>query len=170
MPYRAPVKDFQFLMDEVAGFPAVAATHPFADATSDTVTAILTEAAKLAQEVIAPLQRQGDLHPAVLENGVVRTSPGFAGGYRAIADGGWVGVGGDLQGVGAGAAVVALPAAGITTSEAVVGRAVAVVATPGDRADHELAAEVDTLIEALGDPHGHGRRQAQFARRFLLQG
>ena len=92
MPYRAPVTDIRFLMDHVAGFDAVAETERFADATSDTVTAILNEAAKLAETVLAPLQRPGDLHPAKLENGIVRTSPGFAEGYRAIADGGWVGI------------------------------------------------------------------------------
>ena len=41
---------------------------------------------------MAPLQRAGDLHPARLENGVVRTSPGFAEAFRAIAEGGWVAV------------------------------------------------------------------------------
>ncbi len=44
--------------------------------------------------MLAPLQRNGDLHPARLENGVVRTSPGFADGYRAIKEGGWVSISG----------------------------------------------------------------------------
>ena len=92
MPYRAPVAEFRFLLDHVAGFAGVAATPAFAEATPDLVQAILTEAGKLCDDVLAPLQRQGDLHPARLENGVVRTSPGFAAGYRAIADGGWVGI------------------------------------------------------------------------------
>ena len=74
MSYRAPVNDLRFLMDEVAGFDAVAQTERFSEATDDMVAAILTEAAKLAEEVLAPLQRSGDLHPAVLENGVVRTA------------------------------------------------------------------------------------------------
>ena len=92
MPYRAPVSDFRFLMDHVVGFADVAATDRFAEATPDTVDAILTEAAKMCEEVLAPLQRNGDQHPARLENGVVRTSPGFADGYRAIAEGGWIGI------------------------------------------------------------------------------
>ncbi len=92
MPYRAPVEDFRFLMDHVTGFAEVTATDRFAEATSDMVEAILTEAAKMSQEVLAPLNRNGDLHPAYLENGVVRTSPGFADGYRAIAEGGWIGM------------------------------------------------------------------------------
>ena len=92
MPYRAPIAEFQFLFDHVVGFAQVAGTEGFAEATPDTVEAILTEAGKLCETVLAPLQRQGDLHPARLESGVVRTSPGFAEGYRAIVEGGWVGI------------------------------------------------------------------------------
>ena len=92
MPYRAPVTDLRFILDHVAGYAQVAATDRFAEATEDTVDAILTEAARLCDEVLAPLQRPGDLHPAVLENGVVRNSPGYADGYRAIAEGGWIGM------------------------------------------------------------------------------
>ena len=95
MPYRAPVNEFRFLFDHVVGFDAVAQTERFAEATPDTVEAVLTEAGKLCEEVLAPLQRSGDLHPARLENGVVRTSPGYADGYRAIAEGGWVAIGAD---------------------------------------------------------------------------
>jgi acyl-CoA dehydrogenase len=92
MPYRAPLSDFRFLFNHVVGFDQVTATGMFAEATPDTVEAILSEAGKLSETVLAPLQRPGDLHPAVLENGVVLTSPGFADGYRAIVDGGWVSI------------------------------------------------------------------------------
>ncbi|HGG65599.1 MAG TPA: acyl-CoA dehydrogenase, partial [Rhodobacteraceae bacterium] len=92
MPYRAPVSDFRFLFDHVVGLDQVAATDLFAEATPDMVEAILNEAGKLSGEVLDPLQRAGDLNPAVLENGKVRCSPGFAEGYRAIADGGWIGI------------------------------------------------------------------------------
>jgi len=92
MPYRAPVRDFAFLLDHVVGLDRVSGTALFAEATGDVTQAILSEAANLSEGVLAPLQRPGDTHPAVLENGVVRTSPGFAQGYRAIADGGWIGM------------------------------------------------------------------------------
>ncbi|MBZ4690127.1 MAG: acyl-CoA dehydrogenase domain protein [Cereibacter sp.] len=92
MPYRAPLADFRFLLSEVVGFAQVAATERFAEATPETVEAVLGEAGKLCEEVLAPLQRSGDIHPARLENGVVRTSPGFAEGYRAIVEGGWVSI------------------------------------------------------------------------------
>lgn len=92
MPYRAPVEEFNFLFSHVVKLEDVVATDRFADATPDMVTAILNEAGRMCEEVLAPLQRNGDLHPAKLENGVVRTSPGFDEGYKAIAEGGWVSI------------------------------------------------------------------------------
>ena len=97
MPYAAPLPEFRFLLDHVVGFGRVAATPLFAEASPDTVEAILVEAGRLCGQVLAPLQRAGDKHPARLENGVVRTSPGFADGYRAIVDGGWVGISADPE-------------------------------------------------------------------------
>ncbi|MEO9572396.1 MAG: acyl-CoA dehydrogenase [Tateyamaria sp.] len=97
MPYRAPVDDYSFLFDHIVGLDQVTATDRFAEATPDVTSAILTEAGKLCEEVMAPLQRPGDLHPAHLENGVVRTSPGYADGYKAIAEGGWVGMAADPE-------------------------------------------------------------------------
>lgn len=92
MPYRAPVPDYEFMLRHVVGFGDVAGTERFAEASEDMVSAILTEAGRLCEEVMAPLQRNGDLHPARLENGVVRTSPGFADGWKAISEGGWIGI------------------------------------------------------------------------------
>ena len=92
MPFRSPLTEFRFLLDHVVGFTEVAGTPRFKDATPDTVDAILTEAARLCDTTLAPLNRAGDKTPARLENGVVRTSPGFADGYRAIAEGGWIGM------------------------------------------------------------------------------
>ncbi|ARE82340.1 3-methylmercaptopropionyl-CoA dehydrogenase [Roseovarius mucosus] len=92
MPYRAPVDEYRFLFDHIVGLSHVVDTDRFAEATPDMTAAILSEAARLCEEVLYPLQRSGDLHPAKLENGVVRTSPGYADGYRAIADGGWVSI------------------------------------------------------------------------------
>ena len=92
MTYRAPAADHRFILEHVVDFARVAGTERFAEATPDTAAAILSEAAKLCDDVLAPLNRTGDLHPARLENGVVRSSPGFAEGYRAIAAGGWIGL------------------------------------------------------------------------------
>jgi hypothetical protein len=91
MTYRAPVADYRFLFAHVVDYAAVARTDQFAEAAPDMVEAILAEAGRLAEAEIAPLNRLGDREPARLENGVVRTTPGFAAGHRALAAGGWIG-------------------------------------------------------------------------------
>jgi acyl-CoA dehydrogenase len=92
MRYRAPLAELQFVLERVAGLPQVAATERFAAAGSATVAAILAEAGRLAEGVLAPLNRAGDRDGARLENGVVRCTEGFAEAYRAIAAGGWIGM------------------------------------------------------------------------------
>ncbi|MBC7142095.1 MAG: acyl-CoA dehydrogenase [Rhodobacteraceae bacterium] len=92
MPYRAPLADIRFILEHVVPLGTVAMTERFAEATPDLAEAVLTEAAKLCDTVMAPVQRAGDLTPAKLENGVVRASPGFAEAFKAIAEGGWVAV------------------------------------------------------------------------------
>jgi acyl-CoA dehydrogenase len=102
MPYKAPLDEYQFLFDHIVGFSKVTQTDRFTETTPDLVSAILGEAGKLCEEVLAPVQRAGDQHPAVLENGVVQTSPGYAEAYNAIAEGGWVSIaaGPDYGGMG----------------------------------------------------------------------
>ncbi len=92
MPYAAPLADYTFLLDQVLGYERLAAAPLFEEASPDMAAAILGEAGRMCADVLAPLQRAGDLHPARLEQGRVVTSPGFAEGYRAIAEGGWVGM------------------------------------------------------------------------------
>jgi acyl-CoA dehydrogenase len=92
LPYRAPVQDIRFILDHVVGLNEVLATQRFAEVTPDLAFAILTEAGRVSSDILAPLNRQGDKFPARLENGAVVTSPGFAEGYRALAEGGWVGM------------------------------------------------------------------------------
>ena len=95
MPYKAPVDEFEFLLSHVVGFARVRALPAYAEATPETLRALLTEAGRICEEVLAPLNRVGDRHPARLENGVVRTSPGYAAGYRAMADAGMTAISAD---------------------------------------------------------------------------
>jgi len=89
IPYTPPVADMRFVLNEIAGL-ADLATLPGCEAASpDLVDAILDEAAKLARDVLAPLNRVGDQEGSRLENGVVRTPTGFKEAYRAYVDGGW---------------------------------------------------------------------------------
>ena len=108
MTYRAPVSEMRFVLDHVLGAGRLAETERFAEATPETVEAILGEAARLAEDVLAPLRRAGDLEPARLENGVVRATPGFAAAYRELAEGGWVGLAAEPGNGGMGLPVVLL--------------------------------------------------------------
>ncbi|QPZ89947.1 acyl-CoA dehydrogenase [Thioclava electrotropha] len=92
MTYRSPVTDIRFILDHVVPLAPVAETEMFAEATPDMVEAILTEGGKLCDEVIAPTNRDGDLTPAKLENGVVRSPAGFKEAFAALAEGGWIGI------------------------------------------------------------------------------
>ena len=90
MPTRAPVSEFEFILNEIIDYEQIIKTSRFKDAGSELVSQILIEAGRMCDDVLSPLNRAGDLHPAVLKNGVVKTSPGFGDGYRAVAEGGWV--------------------------------------------------------------------------------
>jgi acyl-CoA dehydrogenase len=107
MGYRAPVAEIAFQLARVIGAGRLAETERFAEAGEETVVPVLAEAAKVAEGLVA-LNRAGDMHPARLENGVVRTSPGFAEGYRTIAEGGWVGMAADPEHGGMGLPVTLL--------------------------------------------------------------
>ncbi|MDO6478562.1 acyl-CoA dehydrogenase [Shimia thalassica] len=97
MPFRAPVSDYQFLFEHVVDLQKVIETDRFAEADKDVIDAILTEAGKMCEEVMYPVQRNGDLQGAVLENGVVRTSPGYAEAYGKVAEGGWISTSADPE-------------------------------------------------------------------------
>src|SRR5690606_19974089 len=81
--------DMKFVLREVVGIERVAALPGYEDATPDLVDAVLEEAGRFGREVLAPLNRVGDTHGSVLENGVVRTPPGFKEAYRKFVEGGW---------------------------------------------------------------------------------
>ncbi len=87
--YHPPVGDMRFVIEEIAGLAEVAALPGHGEVTTELVTQILDEAAKLATGVLAPLNRPGDIAGSRLENGVVRTPPGFAEAYRQFIEGGW---------------------------------------------------------------------------------
>ena len=91
MSYAVPIADMRFVLDEVAGLDEVTALSG-CDASPDLVEAILGEAGKLAAEVVAPLNQSGDRIGSVLENGVVRTPPGFREAYAKYVEGGWNGL------------------------------------------------------------------------------
>lgn len=89
MNYRAPLKEMRFFLRELAGVDEVCGKPPFEDASPELVPAILEEAAKLAENVLAPLNGAGEEDPPRLVGGQVRETAGFAEAYRQFAEGGW---------------------------------------------------------------------------------
>lgn len=93
MTYRAPVKDMLFDMQELAGLQTLAEQIPaFADYGPETAQAVLEECAKLNEDVIAPLNVEGDRNPSYWKDGQVFATPGFKEAFRQFAEGGWQGL------------------------------------------------------------------------------
>jgi acyl-CoA dehydrogenase len=117
MAYKAPVRAIGGWLDAL-GYARLAGHARFAEAGPDVVSAVLREAARLSEDVIAPLNRAGDIEPARLENGIVRLSPGFADAYRAITVGGWIGMAARPEHGGMGLPVTLLTAVNEMTGSA----------------------------------------------------
>jgi alkylation response protein AidB-like acyl-CoA dehydrogenase len=92
MSYTAPVKDMLFCMNELADLDAIAGLPGFGDAGPETAQAVLEECARFSREVLAPLNREGDIHPSSWHDGVVTTTPGFKQAFRQFGEGGWQGL------------------------------------------------------------------------------
>src|SRR5882757_1349836 len=90
--YKAPIKDIQFVLNEVLDVASLARLPGYEDATPDTIQAIVEEAGKLCENVLFPLNRSGDEEGCHYENGVVRTPKGFKEAYRQFREGGWTAV------------------------------------------------------------------------------
>ena len=87
--YTAPVKDMMFLYDKLRDNKYYNELEKYNEVNSDLVKDILEEAAKINQNLILPLAKVGDENPAVLENGVVRTPPGYKEAYQKYIEDGW---------------------------------------------------------------------------------
>ncbi len=75
MSYTAPVKDMLFCMKELADLEAIARLPGLGEAGLETAQAVLEECARFSQEVLAPLNREGDIHPSSWHDGAVTTTP-----------------------------------------------------------------------------------------------
>lgn len=97
--YSAPTRDMQFVINELTGLSEVAALPAFAgqDIGPDLIEAVLEEAAKMATEVLAPLNRIGDHQGARISPEGVIPADGFAEAYQSFIDGGWNGVSSDAD-------------------------------------------------------------------------
>ncbi|MEM7767997.1 MAG: acyl-CoA dehydrogenase [Pseudomonadota bacterium] len=92
MSYAAPVEDIAFILRAVTGIDRLEGSAQFPNHDAELVIPILEEAAKLARDVLAPLNSVGDKTGATLTDDGVRAAPGFADAYAAYRDGGWMGL------------------------------------------------------------------------------
>jgi 3-(methylthio)propanoyl-CoA dehydrogenase len=89
--YRAPLRDMQFVLRELAGVDEIAKLPGFEE-TADVLDAILEEASTFATEVLDPINRTGDVEGCAWNDGAVTTPAGFKEAYREFAKAGWIGL------------------------------------------------------------------------------
>jgi 3-(methylthio)propanoyl-CoA dehydrogenase len=92
MSYRAPVKDMLFVMKELAGIDELSKLPGFEDAGFDTAQAVLEECARFNEDVVAPLNVEGDRNPTFFRDGQVIATPGFKEAFEQFGAGGWQGL------------------------------------------------------------------------------
>ncbi|MCZ6724191.1 MAG: acyl-CoA dehydrogenase [Gammaproteobacteria bacterium] len=90
--YQAPLKDMQFVINELAGLDKIASLPGFEEATADTVEAILEQAGILASEVFSPINQSGDEAGTHIDNGIVVSPDGFVDAYQQFVENGWQGI------------------------------------------------------------------------------
>lgn len=96
--YRAPLQDMQFILHEVQDAQTLLASMQGTEEINrELMDAVLESAAKISEEMLAPINRNGDEEGCRLENGKVFTPKGFTEAYKAFAQGGWVGLSGDAE-------------------------------------------------------------------------
>ena len=89
--YRAPLRDMQFVLRELAGIDEITKLPGYEDS-GDVIDAILEEAATFATEVLDPLNQSGDKEGCTWNDGVVTTPAGFKEAYKSFAQAGWIGL------------------------------------------------------------------------------
>jgi len=87
--YTAPVNDMMFLFENLRNNKNYNEIEKYKEVTPELVKNILEEAAKINQNLILPLAKIGDENPTSLENGVVRTPPGYKEAYKKFIEDGW---------------------------------------------------------------------------------
>jgi len=92
MGYRTPLRDYQFVIEELSGLSDLLGLPVFSHVTPDLVRAVLDENARFVESEIAPLNAVGDTTPAQLHGDSVQTSPGFREAFQRYAQGGWQGL------------------------------------------------------------------------------
>ena len=90
--YTAPIKDMQFVINELIDIDALSSYPNFEDMSPDLVEAILSEAGKVASDVLAPLNKIGDQQGSHLKDGKVVVPEGFTEAFKLFSESGWMSV------------------------------------------------------------------------------
>ena len=88
--YTAPINDMMFLFEKLRDNPHYNELEKYKEVNPDLAKDILEQAAKLTENLVLPLAKVGDETPAKLENGVVKTPPGYKEAYKKFIEDGWV--------------------------------------------------------------------------------
>ena len=95
--YRAPIQDIGFLLNNVFDADSLFSSMPgTVEVTTDLTSAIVEEAGKIAEGLLAPINQSGDQQSCQYNDGVVTTPDGFKEAYKAYAEGGWAGLTGEI--------------------------------------------------------------------------
>ncbi|GMV42586.1 MAG: acyl-CoA dehydrogenase [Myxococcales bacterium] len=138
--YKVDLRDVRFVLFEQLGVGALAESERFGDQGQEVWDAVLDEAAKLATNVLSPINGPADHYGCKFEGGAVRLAPGFKEAYAAFREGGWISLMGsqELGGMGLPSSITA------AATEMFVGACASFYFTPG------LTAAAASLIEHLG--------------------
>ncbi len=95
--YKAPIQDIGFLLNNVFTADTLFSSMPGTEEVStDLTSAIVEEAGKIAEGLLAPINQSGDQQSCQYNDGVVTTPDGFKEAYKAYAEGGWAGLTGEV--------------------------------------------------------------------------
>ena len=95
--YEAPLRDMRFVLHEQFADDGFGGLKAFEEFTPDLLDAVLEEAAKVAKDILLPLNASGDLEGCTYENGIVRTPQGFKAAYDQFREGGWTALASDPE-------------------------------------------------------------------------
>ncbi len=104
--YKVPQQELTFILEHLVNYSELCRMPGFEDASEDMVAAILPEAAKFFEQVVAPTNWPSNTQPAYLQNNQVITSPALDGVYQQMVEAGWCSLSGATEFGGAGFPVV----------------------------------------------------------------
>jgi len=95
--YHAPLRDMRFVMNEVLNVEQAFADMGYEDCGSDTIDAVLDEAAKFCENVLSPLNQSGDQEGCQWSESGVKTPQGFKEAYQQFVENGWGSISGPTE-------------------------------------------------------------------------